>query len=166
MDKDKFRRSWFFWVDKLNITHTERVTVSSLILVIVLLSVIQILIKEKVVPPPENHAQILEEFERKTALIGQKEAGQLEKYSPSDSLIIAQQLSGIEIKLASINLNTATLQELESLPGIGKSYAQRIIEYRETNGPFTSVEELVNVKGIGDKTLEKIKPFLIIENDN
>ncbi len=56
-----------------------------------------------------------------------------------------------------INLNTATLAELDSLPGIGPVLAQRIIDYRETHGPFQSVEELLNVEGIGPALLEKIR---------
>ena len=60
-----------------------------------------------------------------------------------------------------ISLNSATQQELqERLPGIGEKLAQRIVEYREQHGGFQSLEELKNVEGIGDKMLEKIKPYL------
>jgi comEA protein len=56
-----------------------------------------------------------------------------------------------------VNINTATVAELDTLPGIGPSYAQSIIQYRTDHGPFHSIEELTNVKGIGEATLEKIK---------
>lgn len=56
-----------------------------------------------------------------------------------------------------VNVNTASQKELESLPGIGEVIAQRIIEYRETHGPFTTVEDLLKVKGIGPKKLEKLR---------
>lgn len=56
-----------------------------------------------------------------------------------------------------INLNTATLEQLVSLPGVGKKKAAAIIEYRTKNGSFESVDELVNVKGVGKKMLKKLK---------
>ena len=63
---------------------------------------------------------------------------------------------------AVINLNTATAADLESLPGIGKSTAQRILEYRQKSGGFKKVEELMNVKGIGEKSFLKIKNRLTV----
>ncbi len=59
-----------------------------------------------------------------------------------------------------INVNMASLSELEGIPGIGPVLARRIVEYREQNGPFTTYEDLLKVQGIGEKTLEKIKPFI------
>ncbi|MDH4359033.1 MAG: helix-hairpin-helix domain-containing protein [Candidatus Berkelbacteria bacterium] len=61
-----------------------------------------------------------------------------------------------------ININTASLSQLDSLPGIGPTYAQRIIDYREANGGFQSIEEIKNIKGIGDKTFEKFKDQITI----
>ena len=59
-----------------------------------------------------------------------------------------------------VNINSAGLDELQRLPGIGPAYAQRILDYRTEHGRFTSVEQLDNVKGIGPKTLEKLRPFV------
>ena len=59
-----------------------------------------------------------------------------------------------------ININTAGPEELQLIPGVGPAIAGRIIEYREDHGQFQSIEEIKNVKGIGDKTLEKIKDHI------
>lgn len=59
--------------------------------------------------------------------------------------------------LAAVNINTASSAELEALPGIGPAKAKSIVEYRQKNGAFKSVEELKNVKGIGDAVLNKLK---------
>ena len=61
-----------------------------------------------------------------------------------------------------ININTATAQDLEALPGIGTTYAQRIVDYREANGPFTSLTQLLNVKGIGEARLTSIWDYITI----
>jgi competence protein ComEA len=59
-----------------------------------------------------------------------------------------------------IPLNLATAEELDNLPGIGPGLAQRIVERRETQGPFSDLEELQQVQGVGEKTLEKLRPYL------
>jgi competence protein ComEA len=61
-----------------------------------------------------------------------------------------------------VNINTGSETELESLPGVGPVTAQAIVQYRTDNGPFTSVDELVEVSGIGDATLAKIAPFVTL----
>lgn len=63
----------------------------------------------------------------------------------------------------SINLNTATKDMLMRLPGIGEKYAERIILFREDHGPFESVEQLVRVRGIGPKSLEKVRQYVTVD---
>jgi competence protein ComEA len=64
---------------------------------------------------------------------------------------------------AKVNINTATVEELTELQGIGTRYAQRIVAYREANGPFTAVDDLLDVKGIGSKILENNRERLMVE---
>ena len=62
-----------------------------------------------------------------------------------------------------VNLNTATQAQLEALPGVGPKAAQRILDYRKQNGSFKKVEDLMNVKGFGEKTFLKLKPMLTVD---
>jgi competence protein ComEA len=61
-----------------------------------------------------------------------------------------------------ININTAASFELEELPGIGPTTAAKIIAYRDANGPFLSIEDIINVSGIGPGTYERIKDLITI----
>ena len=63
---------------------------------------------------------------------------------------------------APVNLNAATSADLENLPGIGPAVAKRILEYRQKNGGFKKIEDLMNVKGIGEKLFLKLKPLVAI----
>ncbi len=64
----------------------------------------------------------------------------------------------------SVHLNSAGKNELMSLPGVGETIAERILRYRMDHGPFTSVRDLLGVKGIGEKKLRRLAPFCIVEN--
>lgn len=76
------------------------------------------------------------------------------------SLLVMLLSSGFAI--AAVNINTATEAELDSLPGIGPAKAKDIVEYRKKNGNFKSVDDLKNVKGIGDKTIADLKPQITL----
>lgn len=62
-----------------------------------------------------------------------------------------------------VNINTATVEELAKLPGIGKSIAQRIVNHREKSGKFRTVEELLVIRGISRKKLEQLRPLVTVE---
>ena len=64
-----------------------------------------------------------------------------------------------------VNLNSASVGQLQTLPGIGASTAQRIVDYRQKNGSFKKIEELMNVKGIGEKSFLKLKPMITVGID-
>ena len=61
-----------------------------------------------------------------------------------------------------VDINTADTAALESVPGIGKSLSQRIIAFREKNGPFQSVDDLLKVQGVGEKSIQKLRPYLTV----
>ncbi|MEA3223323.1 MAG: helix-hairpin-helix domain-containing protein [Thermodesulfobacteriota bacterium] len=62
-----------------------------------------------------------------------------------------------------LNINTADVTELQMLPGIGEATAQNIVAFREANGPFTSIDDLIKVKGIGEKRLDAVRSCVILE---
>ena len=80
--------------------------------------------------------------------------------TPVESTTISQPLLS-EPEDGRIDINTATLEEFESLPGIGPAIAERIIYYRNVNGKFDIVEDLTEVSGIGDKTIEKLRDRIV-----
>ncbi len=63
---------------------------------------------------------------------------------------------------APVNLNTATVAQLETLPGIGLKTAERIIEYRQKNGGFKKIEDLMNVRGVGERSFLKLKAMITV----
>jgi len=74
----------------------------------------------------------------------------------------SQKTSQSSAENGKINLNYADANQLESLPGIGPAYAQKIIQYRETEGGFATIEEIMEISGIGEKTFEKIKDLITV----
>jgi competence protein ComEA len=76
--------------------------------------------------------------------------------------VTAQQSGSDTVSTEKINLNTATAEQLESLPGIGPVSAKNILEYRNKVGKFSRIEEIINIKGIGEKKFLKIKDRLTV----
>lgn len=85
-----------------------------------------------------------------------RESGNIQAASPAPTLTIKADADN------KININTADMETLMTLPGIGEVKAKAIIEYRNNSGPFQNVDALNNVKGIGDKTLEKLRDLVVV----
>jgi competence protein ComEA len=98
----------------------------------------------------------------KDSLDGTKEPAQEQAESAEERREVASEESAASGD-ALIPINSADLEQLQKLPGIGPAKAQAILDYRREHGPFRSPEELLNVKGIGQKTLEKMLPYLKLE---
>lgn len=159
----KFKRDLFFWIEKLQITRKERLVISSLMIVVVLMISLSAILKNTYNSNAEHYEEILEEFEQKSALIERNNKINEQKYfgevvSEGNSVPV----DNVEIKVI-ININKADIVELQKLKGIGQTYAQRIVDYRLENGEFKEIEELLNVKGIGKKRLEDIKAFITLK---
>ncbi|MFZ1986198.1 MAG: helix-hairpin-helix domain-containing protein [Desulfatitalea sp.] len=80
------------------------------------------------------------------------------------ALMMAWAVPALAEDMGKVNINTATREQLMSLSGIGASYADRITEYREKNGPFQAPADLLKVKGIGEKTLEANQGRIVVKD--
>jgi competence protein ComEA len=83
-------------------------------------------------------------------------------FAVAGSGVLAQEPTPSATSGTTLNLNSATLPQLEALPGVGRSTAERIIEYRQKNGGFKRIEDLMNVRGIGEKNFLKLKPLITV----
>jgi competence protein ComEA len=80
------------------------------------------------------------------------------------ALMMSWVVPALAADLQKVNLNTATLEELMTLDGIGQKVAERILEFREKNGPFQHPEDLMMVKGVGEKIFEANKSIIVIQD--
>ncbi len=78
----------------------------------------------------------------------------------SSHAVVQESRTGTAVQ--TVNINTATAAQLEALPGIGPSMAQRIVSHREKNGPFKKLEDLMVIQGIGEKSFLKLRQYLTI----
>lgn len=79
------------------------------------------------------------------------------------NVVAAEKATNVASLNAPININSATVEEFQQVKGIGKVTAERIVQYRDDHGPFIKVEDLIEVKGIGSKTLAKIQDQLTVQ---
>ncbi len=108
-------------------------------------------------PAPAVEPRLIAEFEHRTGVSALAETS-----VANDSIENKKPLRQIAGAFP-IDLNAASQQELMRLPGIGAVMAQRIVEYRELHGRFRSADDLLRVKGIGKKTLQKLQPLIVVK---
>jgi competence protein ComEA len=91
-----------------------------------------------------------------TLLIAQSHAATVAQTKPAGSSATLAATATV------ININSASVADLQTIPGIGAKTAELIVEYRQKNGPFKKVEELMNIRGIGEKNFLKMKPQITV----
>lgn len=171
------RRQIFFLLERLKITPGERKSVMGLCVMLLLLVTLNMTLTPSNPFGKETYVDLEKQFNDRTAALHAEEEQLMKRYFPfeekasflptlSDTLppdSIRHKPPGENIQPPMgilININTAGREALESLPGIGPVYAQRIIDYRRMHGEFRNVEELINIKGIAEKRLDKLKAFV------
>ncbi len=177
MNFNELKRKSFFWLDRLQISRMERIGIAALMGLLVVLLGLNVFLQKSYNYDKEQYEAIRSEFERRSALIEQEQKEIAEKYNPGltvnepaspeetvpemeEAITEVQEQNPAPASTELININEANLEQLQTLKGIGATYARRIIDYREAHGDFKSIDELKKVKGIGEKRLENIKPFI------
>ncbi len=181
------KRRLFFWLEKLKIAPGERKAISGLLVLLVILGGLNLALSPSVPFEDGDYLELERQFDERTAMLEAEEEKLMAQYFPRSE----KQIAGAQIDTVSddstsneeaddtekkveetndnvdterINVNKANREALEALPGIGPTYAKRIIKYRDENGEFESFEELKNIKGIAQKRLDKLIPFIKLKD--
>lgn len=173
------RRRLFFFIERLNITPGERRFVMSAAILFATVTLININFNRNQIFGSSYYKPLVKEYYRKIHLAERRDSLQKLKYytipervstkaarvpfNKNNVPMGTKPISSVKKnshKKGLISINLANKRALTTLPGIGPKTAQKIISYRKQNGRFPTLESLMEVKGIGKKKFEKIKPFI------
>ncbi len=141
------------------LTRQERFTILFLVLLFVIGTSLYLY---KLNHPSFAPAYTIEDFDERIRTT--QKAGKTINYNlPAPPEQQSRSYKKAPVSKKSVNINSASEAALVTLPGIGPVYAERIIAYREKHGAFSSIEEIMHIKGIGEKTFRKMEPYLTVE---
>lgn len=171
------KRKLFFLLEKLEIKRSERIAISVLLIFLVILNGAATFNKPDANYSEEEYLELEKIFKEKSEQAEQEKDLILARYQPTREVPVSMTVrdeakpepnlpdttdeeESSDEAAGIININTATNERLQELPGVGPVYAERIVTWREENGVFTSKDQLMEIKGIGEKRLADIKPLI------
>jgi len=172
------KRKLFFLIDKLQIQRSERIVLGLMMGISLMLGSILVFVDFSPNPDDYDYSELERVFNERSAAHQQEREAILARYKPlqeTEDLSVVDEIEESNVKTIEIqehiqeipdtiriNINKADADELQELPGIGPAYASRIVEWRKEHGEFTSVEQLLEIRGIGPARLENIRPLVVL----
>lgn len=170
------RREWFFLLERLHITPAERRLVLTLTAIVVTLTILLIFVHPHSRYNPFFYASRVQLFQKKIAEAKHRDSMRMARFYNLKALNVSMAVdtsttsgSDSETKttrqgsIPSVNINTAGVDSLVFLPGIGPKTAKKIVDYRKANGAFISPASIMKVKGIGEKKLANMMPYIRVK---